>query len=734
MNKLIIAEKPSVALRIAIAFAPNGSPLRKSVNGVVYYEIPFNDDTLYVVAAAGHLFTIKQKDGASGFPVFNVEWVASYKQNQSSYFTKKYLDTIEIIGKKCTAFINACDYDIEGTVIGTNIIKFVTNGDVNSSVGDQNVKRMRFSTTTKPDILASYEKIAQFDRSNFSAGEARHILDWMWGINMSRALMHALYTTGIKKIISIGRVQGPTLAILAEREQEIKKFVPKPFWQVFVKAKGVDFSNTKGSISEKEKAEQILERTKSGDLVVEAVNKTESKLRPYPPFDLTSLQVEASKVLRLDPSKTLSIAQSLYEKTYTSYPRTSSQKLPYTLNLPKIIAEIAKNDKYKKIADQLIAAQMFRPNEGAKEDEAHPAIFPTGVMPSNLTGEEASVYDLIVKRFLACFGNYATIEMTSVSLDASGEKYFAQGKLYKDRAWIDFYAPYYIGEDKDMPVFTVTEKLKADKILLKDSLTKPPSRYSKASLISLLEKKELGTKATRADIIETLFKREYVKGVMIEVTDYGLSVYKALHDNLPDIIEEDLTKHLDTDMEKIMKGQIEEAAVVNEGKEIIQKLIAKFKDNEKKIGSALAEGLKESELSDVLGKCPTDGGNLVVKRSKIGKQFVSCSNWPACNTTYPLPQYAKVVPTKKVCEKCHTPFVKVFRKGKRPFEMDLDPNCETKKDWEKPKPVEELKVQTAAEIKTAAQATTAPAKAPKATRKKAAAKEKPKATKARKKK
>ncbi|MDE1850812.1 MAG: DNA topoisomerase I [Candidatus Micrarchaeota archaeon] len=735
MNKLIIAEKPSVALTIAMAFSESGYPQRKTVNGVPYYEVMSDGDTLYIVAAAGHLFTIRQKEGASGFPVFSIEWVPSYKQNPSSYFTKKYLDTIEIIAKKCTAFINACDYDIEGTVIGTNIIKFVTSGNVNSAVGDSNVKRMRFSTTTRPDILEAYKNVTEFDANNFSAGEARHSLDWMWGINMSRALMHALLTTGIKKIISIGRVQGPTLAIVAERENEIKNFVSKPLWQVFLKAKGTEFSNTKGSIFDKESAEKILATTKQAEIVVEKVDKKENLIRPYPPFDLTSLQVEASKAFKIDPSRTLQIAQSLYEKAYTSYPRTSSQKLPYTLNLPKIIAELANNEKYKKAAEYLMNAKMFRPNEGAKTDEAHPAIFPTGVMPKGLGAEEESVYDLIVKRFLSCFGNYAKSELTTVVLDASGEKYAAQGKLYKEKAWIDLYAPYFRAEDVEMPVFEAAEKIKAEKIASKESQTKPPSRYSKASLIALLERKELGTKATRAEVIETLFKRGYVKGAFIEVTNYGLSVYNALHSYCPDIVEEDLTKQLDSDMEKIMKGTIAESDVINEGKEIIQRLIAKFKANEKQIGTALSKGLEESEMADVLGKCPTDGGNLVIKRSKIGKQFVSCANWPNCNTAYPLPQYAKIVPTKKVCEKCRTPFVKVFRKGKRPFEMDLDPNCVTKADWGKPKPAEEkeaVPIKTAAQLKSEKVGAEAPkVRKPRAPRK-SAAKEKPKTSKAKK--
>ncbi|HVA82642.1 MAG TPA: DNA topoisomerase I, partial [Candidatus Aquilonibacter sp.] len=675
-------------------------PQRKTVNGVPYYEIPLGDDTLYIVAAAGHLFTIRQKEGTSGFPVFNVEWVPSYKQNESSYFTKKYLDTIEVIAKKCTVFINACDYDIEGTVIGTNIIKFVTNGNVNAPMSNSNIRRMRFSTTTRPDLLEAYKNISDFDSNLFSAGETRHTLDWMWGINMSRAMMHALYLIGIKRIISIGRVQGPALALLAQREYDIKNFISKPFWTIFLKAKGVEFSSTKGNQFAKDDAEKILESAKEGGAVVESVSIIENKIRPYPPFDLTTLQIEASKIFRIDPSVTLKIAQSLYEKTYTSYPRTSSQKLPHTLNLPKIISELTKIERYRTQAEFLIGRQLFRPNEGAKEDEAHPAIYPTGVIPKGLSGDEEKIYDLITRRFLACFGTYATSQLTTVVINANGEKFGAQGKLYKDKAWIELYMPYFKAEDSEMPRFENGEAIKPEKVYQKEQQTKPPSRFNKASLISLLEKKDLGTKATRAEVIETLFRREYVKGISIEVTDFGLSVYKALHENLPDIVAEELTKKLEKDMEKITKGTLGEAEVINEGKTIIKTLIEKFRLNEKKIGVALSEGLKANEIADILGKCPKDDGNLVVKRSNAGKQFVSCTNWPKCNTGYPLPQFAKIVPTKKVCEKCHTPYVKVFRKGKRPFEMDLDPNCETKKDWGKPREeeAEKLDAKSVAEL------------------------------------
>ncbi len=677
-----MAEKPSVAIRIAMSLG-DSAPKTENLNGVRYYAVNRGSDTIFVTAAAGHLFTLIQQKNDK-VPVFDIEWTPSYKVNQSSYFTKKYLDAIEHVGKQCTFFINACDYDIEGTVIGTNIIKYITNKDVNSKINPQNVRRMRFSTTTNEDLVESYNNLNNFDSTNFDAGEARHRLDWMWGINMSRALMRAISTKGIRKTLSIGRVQGPALGILAKREMEIKKFVPKPYWKVLVVVGGVDFDSKEREIFDKNAADSKYEKAKKAQIKIKSVESSEKLLRPFPPFDLTSLQLEANRVFKIDPSRTLAIAQSLYERSYISYPRTSSQKLPPTLNLPKIINALAKISDYTEIAQRLARESRLRPAEGAKADEAHPAIYPTGENPINASAEEKQVYDLIARRFLACFADYAKLEDKRVVLDVDGDEYYANGDTIKSAGWLDFYK-YFTPRTMRLPGFEVGQMVKADKIDLKSLKTAPPKRYTKASLISLLESKELGTKATRAEIIDTLFKREYIKGASIEVTEFGLSVYDALSNYCPQIVDEVLTRKLETDMENIEKGSETEIKVIDEGKQIITELTGEFNKNENQIGEALLKGLKDSESANLLGPCKAcKTGNLTLRRSKLGKTFVGCTNWPNCNNTYSVPQYAKIVPKGKVCPLCGTPIIKVFRKGKRPFEMDLDPNCETKKDWKKP--------------------------------------------------
>ncbi len=701
MNILVVAEKPSVALRIALSIG-DAQPKRFNVGGVGYFEVQKGQDTLYIVAAAGHLFSLHQKEKTYALPIFDIEWTPSYKISTHSYFTKKYLDTIVQIGKKCTFFINACDYDLEGSVIGSNIIKIVTNGDVNSELDGSKVGRMKYSTTTTPDLMRSYENREAFDSNNFDAGEARHELDWMWGINMSRALMNALYLSGTKKILSIGRVQGPTLGVLATRENEIKHFVPKPFWKLFATVQGAEFENSRGSIEDKGVAEKALENTKNGSAVVSRFEEKAELHAPFPPFDLTSLQLEASRVFKIDPSKTLKLAQSLYERSYISYPRTSSQKLPATLNLKRVIMELAKNEKYAEHANALITANRTRPHEGHKEDEAHPAVYPTGERPKKLSDEEEKVYDLIVRRFLSCFAEYYKGEKRSIDISVGGEEYRASGEVVKEQGWLNFYI-YYKPKPLQLPKLAQGSSVDIEDASMKEGLTEPPKRFGKASLIGLLEKKNLGTKATRAAIIDTLFDRGYIRNSRIEVTDFGMSVYSALSKYCPEILDEDMTKKLDNDLDEIAKGRKEKVEVINEGKKVITDIMKEFTEENKSIGEELKKGLLETSKLDILGKCAKCGGDLVIKRSKLGKQFAGCSTWPNCNNSYPLPQYAKIVPLHKVCDKCGTPKVKVFSKGKV-FDMCLDTNCETKLRWKQ-------KTQ-AAEKPAASQATKPPEEKP----------------------
>ena len=679
MSVLIVSEKPSVALRISQALS-GGTAERKSSSGKVsYYTFEKDGIEVYVAAAAGHLFTLKQTSRERDYPALDIAWAPSYEVGTKSSHTKAYLDLLSSIGKKCDSFINACDFDVEGTVIGTNIIKYIA-GDKFQKAS----KRMKFSTTTTPDLTDAYANLMPPDMGNFYAGEARHMLDWLWGINFSRALTRAAVGRSFSKSLSIGRVQGPALAMLAKHELEISRFVPRPFWRVTAVVNEIEFASLRGDMYDEKVASSTLSKAKSSkdSGTVEKIDKSERNIKPYPPFDLTSLQLEASHVLHYDPSRTLAIAQSLYERSYISYPRTSSQKLPATLGLGRIIGALSKNPEYATYAQGLIKQNRFKPFEGKKSDEAHPAIFPTGEEPRALGKEEQRLYDLIARRFLACFGEEAVMSLEKVILSFGGELFGANGHKTVRKGWREIYT-FIQDEEKELPQFKQGGKISASAIEKNELQTQPPKRYTKAGLISELEKRDLGTKATRASIIDTLFKRGYVDGSSIKVTPFGMKVYETLSSNCSMIVDENTTRTLERDMEQISAGRKTESEVIEEGKRMLIDALKVFDSNMSKISEDLRGAMRENVK--VLGKCPRDGGDLIIRFSRAGKSFVACSNYPNCTNTYSLPQKAKIEPTGKVCEYCHTPFIRVFRVGRRPFEMDLDPNCVTKKDWGKPR-------------------------------------------------
>ena len=220
MAELIITEKPNAAKKIADALA-DGKPVKKLVNKVPYYELTHNGKDIIVGCAVGHLYGLKQKEKKVKLPIFDIEWIPTSEISKGSAFTKKYLNVLKKIAKTADSFMVATDYDIEGEVIGLNVVRFTCK--------QKDAKRMKFSTLTKDELVESYEHAqAHLDWGQANAGEARHFLDWYYGINVSRALTKAVHTTGYFKLLSTGRVQGPALKMIVDKEKEIKAFKPDP--------------------------------------------------------------------------------------------------------------------------------------------------------------------------------------------------------------------------------------------------------------------------------------------------------------------------------------------------------------------------------------------------------------------------------------------------------------------------------------------------------------------------
>ena len=248
--ELIVAEKPRVAEKIAMAI---GEDVQKKVhNGISYYEGTNGGNEFVVAPAVGHIYTLIEKEKSRNYPVFDIEWVPSYVASKEAAYTKPYVELLQKLGRKADVFVSACDYDIEGSTIAYNVFRFTTT--------IREGRRMKFSALTKEDLAEAYANRTDFDYSNANAGEARHILDWYYGINLSRALMGALHAAHRYRVLSIGRVQGPALSMLSDLEKDIRAFVPVPYWELTAMIKDVEFTHTKGRFDNEPDADASLTR------------------------------------------------------------------------------------------------------------------------------------------------------------------------------------------------------------------------------------------------------------------------------------------------------------------------------------------------------------------------------------------------------------------------------------------------------------------------------------------
>lgn len=666
--ELIITEKPQAALKIASAL---GKSERRELHGVPYYEVDRKGKKIVVACAVGHLFTLSQiSRNTNGGPTFDIKWVPNYIVRKGD-FSKKYYDTLSSLVKNAGSLTVATDYDIEGELIGWNVVRFIGN--------QKDASRMKFSTLTEEELNDSYEnKNKTIDWGQAIAGETRHYLDWFYGINLSRALMNALKASGRFKIMSIGRVQGPALNLIVEKEKQIKEFKSIPYWQVFIVIDNpkIELIYEK-DIFKKEDIEKF--KKLKGKVASLSTERRQQEISPNPPFNLTTLQTESYRLFRINPGRTLQLAQSLYLAGLISYPRTSSQKLPPSINYLEILKKIA--PEYR--ATDLITRKT--PIEGKKSDPAHPSIYPTGNR-GNINDDERKIYDIIAKRFISLFCENALVENKIITAKVGEFKFVKRGSSIKNPGWLSVY-PVKITES-DLPDVEGNREITDINILEKE--TQPPKRFSPASLVSELEKRNLGTKATRASIIDTLYDRGYVQDQSIKATPLGISLIETLEKHSPIIIDEALTRKFEKEMDLIQsakKNQIEkEEKIIGEAKDAVTNISQQFKSQEKDIGEELAGAntkfMEQQSEENKLNQCPKCGkGNLKITYSKkIKRYFVACDKYPECKNTYTLPPNSLIKKSDKVCEKCGWPMLISIRKGKKPWIFCFNPNCETNKE------------------------------------------------------
>ncbi|MBX4196274.1 DNA topoisomerase I [Candidatus Pacearchaeota archaeon] len=652
---MIITEKPQAAMKIAFAL---GDARKYTEEGASYYEVERNGKKIIVASAVGHLFNLTYVKGQKGWPIFNVEWEPSF-ESKAGAFTRRYYNLLKKLARTSKEFMVATDFDVEGEVIGWNVLRFICK--------EKTAKRMKYSTLTAPELEKAFENpMKELAWGNAYAGETRHVLDWMYGINLSRALMSSIKKAGSFKILSIGRVQGPALKIIVDRDHEIDNFKVEPFWRVFADAQGVSFQHPEDIFNKDD--------LKKFDGIKQGIAETRTKDEKTPPpvpFDLTTLQREAYRLYKMNPSETLKIAQKLYLDGIISYPRTSSQKIPDEIEPKKILKKLEKQFPEAKNATR------SRPIEGKKSDPAHPSIYPTGEF-RKLDEREEKIYKIIAKRFIAAFSPDALTVDKKITLTAGDVKFIANGLTITEKGWTAFYPV--IMEEIHLP--DMQGVIKIDEIKKDERETQPPKRYTPTSLVSILEKKNLGTKATRSMIVDTLFERGYLEGTSIKATPLGVRLVNTLNKYSPIIVDENLTRQLEEELEKIQLGgsnlEEKEKEVIEKAKRLITDISKEFKVQELNIGQELSKGIadvrEQQKEASIIMPCPTcKQGNLRIMFSKKTRRyFAACSNYPNCKQTYTLPPNALIKKTEKVSDK-GLPILIAIRKGKRPWEFPFDP-------------------------------------------------------------
>jgi DNA topoisomerase-1 len=611
------------------------------------------------------------------YPRLETEWVPRYEVEKKATQVKPIINLIKRLSKSIDSFVVATDFDIEGSLIGYLTLKYACKADPNKA------HRMIFSALTDSEVQRAYDTMSDgLDFPMIESGQVRHEVDWLFGINLTRALTLAVKNTaGWFKIVSTGRVQGPTLSYVARREQEINVFVPLPFWVIQAKTEldgaEVDFEYSKRRLVVKSEADGVVKDLEGETARVDSINRRTTKQQPHPPFNLSSLQTEAYRHFGFKPSRTLAVAQSLYLDAVISYPRTSSEKLPDSLDLKKILEGLKGMRNYAKMAKQVLQSGNLTPVQGKKSDPAHPAIHPTGTKPTKrLTPSEKKLYDLIVRRFLSLFREPVVKEHLRADIGCNKHLLYLRGLRILKTGWMEFYGPYAKSGERELPGISEGDTFVLSPVNSDERYTQPPPRFNPASLLKLLEKENLGTKATRSRIVDSVKSRGYTLNDRFDLSTLGYALYETLERYVPEMLSPELTQRLQREMEEIQQEQTNREEVLSRARDDLSNLLDDFRSQEQEIGNALVLGLQRYwKSTEELGECPKcgDGTLRMIRSPKTGKRFVGCSNYKdgKCDQTFALPQRGDISPKDEMCAHCGHRMIQVAS-GRRKWETCIN--------------------------------------------------------------
>lgn len=657
---LIIAEKNISARRIAEILSNGKKVVENKDAGVSTYS--FGDTA--TMGLRGHVVEIDFEPGYSNWRSEQYTPRSLIDAKTIKVPTeKRIVSLLQKLSKKADLVTIATDFDTEGELIGKEAYELVRQA--NKSV---TIDRARFSAITQQELHHAFSHTTDLDFALAAAGEARQSIDLMWGASLTRFISLAARRGG-QNILSVGRVQSPTLTMIVDREKEIEAFVPEKYWQLSLttekRGEAIEARHTSGRFHDKAAAEQARNRSVAPLTVTEVRTGTKQDRSPSP-FDTTTYIVAAAR-LGFSAANAMRIAEDLYMNGFISYPRTDNTVYPPSLDLDAILKTLHASP-FRKDVDWILANRRAVPTRGKKSSTDHPPIHPTGSATKELLGDDAfRIYELVVRRFLATLASDAQWKTLKILFDAGGEEYTTTGGQLMEPGWHAVY-PFSEARETLLPAFETGEKLPIKQVTLDEKETQPPARFTQSKLIQRMEELGLGTKSTRHEVIAKLVSRKYVEGAPLRPTLVGRAVIESLEVHADTITKPDMTATLESHMQLIKESTRTREDVIKESRKMLHAAFDQLEANEQVIGDDIRTRTAE-EMN--LGKCPVCGGTLAIKHMRGNSQFIGCSRYPDCtfNIGLPMAQWGFAVRTDDVCEKHGLNFVRLVRKGARPWDI-----------------------------------------------------------------
>lgn len=635
-----------------------------------------------VQATVGHILDLpKSKLGVDTADDFKVDYVMIRGKGN-------VLKKLKAAAKKADSIYLAPDPDREGEAIAWHVAEQLN--------GAKDVKRVTFNEITKSAVREAIENPREIDMNLANAQQARRVLDRLVGYKVSPFLWKT-----IARGLSAGRVQSVALRIICEREDEIDAFTEEEYWTIDalltdrekaeLKARLAKIDNEKPEIRNKEDSDKIVSDLEKSEFVVESVKKSQKRRNPLPPFITSTLQQEAAKAYYFTPKKTMMIAQQLYEGIglgdegptgLITYMRTDSTRIAESA------LKSARDYIKKNYGDKYLPEGPRRFKSKKNSQDAHEAIRPTYLdhppekVKKFLSKDQFKLYSLIWNRFLASQMKPAVYDTTSVIIMADNYQFNASAQSLHFDGFLKIYHEFNESENgngngdtatsEQIPDLKQGDKLSLKQLFPEQHFTKPPARFSQASLVKTMEAEGIGRPSTYATIISTLSDRKYVEFVerRLHPTELGRTVNKILVENFPDIFSIKFTAEMESDLDQVESGKENWSDVIREFYTPFDKQLDSLKLKEGEIKESLTEATDE--------KCEKCGSPMIIKWGRNGR-FLACSAYPDCRNTKPLPGEAEAIETDEKCPKCGAPMVvKTGRFGKF-LACSNYPDCKTTK-------------------------------------------------------